>query len=148
MDRRTRKKYIRMIYAKSLYRFGAALVLCALISGIFHSRLYFVFSACAAGFVFICGAWFIYMRRTGLRVFGFAPDKKPRVPYVHQRFKRSVPHRPSFAMRNEDFDDDLVELTAADDESFTEAQRDRARSLYCFFCGLLLIAVSLFVYYV
>ncbi|MEA5039119.1 MAG: hypothetical protein VB086_04695 [Clostridiaceae bacterium] len=148
MDAETKRRYLRLIYARALHYLGGALVLAAIVAGLYHSRVYFVFACCAFGFAFFCWAWFSYMRLTGLRMFGFHPDRDTkRVPYVHRRFKERRPHRPSFAMGNAEFDDDLVRATSADEELFSERQSVLARVWARVVCGALLVFVSLAVYF-
>ena len=143
MDGQTKNAYFRMVYARALRYLGGALVLAAVVGGLYQSRLYFVFACCAFGFSFLCWAWFSYMRQTGLRVFGFRPEgQAAKTPYVHRKDKEQRPHRPSFAMDNMDFDDDLVRATTLDEELFDERRRGRARALARAACGVLLILVS------
>ncbi len=56
MDGQTKNAYFRMVYARALRYLGGALVLAAVVGGLYQSRLYFVFACCAFGFSFLCWA--------------------------------------------------------------------------------------------
>ena len=142
MEAAERKSYIRLIYARAFRYCGVGLAASALIGGLYGERAYAVFALCAIGAALLCWGWFAYLRLTGLRLFGFKPNPKPKTPYIHQRFKDAKPHRPSFRMDSTDFDDDLTSQTAVSEEPFTERQRDMARIFSRAAAGLLLIAIS------
>ena len=143
MEAIQRKRYFRLIYSKTLSYFAWALVGSALVAGIYGERVYFVFALCAAGCVVLAWSWFTHLRAEGFRLPAFWARKAKRsVPYIHRRDKTKL-HRPSFAMDNTDFDDDLVSATACNEEEFERKQRDKARVLARAACGLLLFLVSL-----
>ena len=70
---RTKSRSRRLIYALSMRYLGIALVCCAAAGGAFRSRMYFVFSLCAAGGIFLAWGWFSYLAVTGLKVPGRPP---------------------------------------------------------------------------
>ena len=143
MEAIQRKRYFRLIYSKTLSYFAWALVGSALVAGIYGERVYFVFALCAAGCVFLAWSWFAHLRAEGFWLPAFWARKAKRsVTYIHRRDKTKL-HRPSFAMDNTDFDDDLVSATACNEEEFEPKQRDKARVLARAACGLLLFLVSL-----
>ena len=145
MEPLQRKRYCRLIYAKALNYFACALVVSALIAGAYGERLYFMFALCAAGCVFLAWSWFTQLRAEGFHLPGFGTQRsKRRVPYIHQR-KKAKPHRPSFAMDNTDFDDDLVSATACNEEEFEPKQRTKAHILARAACGFLLLLTSLLI---
>ncbi len=142
MDKAQRKKYIRLIYTKSLRYFATALVLCAVVAAFYGDRLRFVFALCAAGGVFLAWGWFTYLHLTGFHLPGFGRvSRRPKVPYILRKDKQPV-HKPSFAMTNDDFDDDLVDATTVREAEFSDGQIKLARALSRLACGLLLFAVS------
>ena len=59
MDKAQRKKFIRLVYAKTLRYFAIALVLSAIIASFYGDRLHFVFALCALGGIFL--AWLVYL---------------------------------------------------------------------------------------
>ena len=146
MDKAQQKKYIRLIYGKTLRYFATALVLCAVVAAFYGDRLRFVFALCAAGGVFLAWGWFTWLHATGMRLPGFKskPGKK-KVPYILRREKQK-PHRPAFAMDNDDFDDDLISATTAREEEFPKHLREKARSFSRMACGILLFLVSFLIH--
>ena len=106
MDKAQRKKFIRLVYAKTLRYFAIALVLSAIIASFYGDRLHFVFALCALGGIFLAWGWFTYLHATGMRLPGWKtkPGKK-KVPYILRKEKQKM-HKPAFAMDNDDFDDD------------------------------------------
>ncbi len=142
MDPQQRKRYIRLIYAKALRCFAAGLVAAALIGGLYRSRIYFVFGLCAMGGFFLAWSWFTYLHMTGFRLIpGLKTERKKKTPYIHQREKKKR-YRPSFAMENTDFDDDLVSATAANEEEFDKKHQALARIWARAAGGALLFLVS------
>lgn len=142
MDRAQRKKFIRLVYAKTLRYFAAALVISAVIAGFYRNRLYFVFALCAMGGIFLAWGWFTYLRATGMRLPGWrAKPGQKKVPYILRKEKHKL-HKPAFAMSNDDFDDDLVNATTAREEEFSRPWRDKARIYSRLLCALLLFLVS------
>lgn len=142
MDKTQRKKFIRLVYAKTLRYFASALVLSAIIASFYGDRLHFVFALCALGGVFLAWGWFTYLYATGMRLPGWKtkPGKK-KVPYILRKEKQKV-HKPAFAMDNDDFDDDLVHATTAREEEFSKPWRDKARVFSRILCAILLFLVS------
>ncbi len=143
MDAALKKQYIRLIYSKGFRYLSTALVICALVGGIYGSHPHFIFALCAAGAVLIGWGWAIYLRSTGMRLFVLNRGRaKKRIPYVHQRFKGAPPHRPAFLKDYRDFDDDLTSATAIDETVFSKKDAERARMLASVLCGALVIALS------
>lgn len=141
----TRKSWLRLLYAKTLRYFGTALAVCALIGGLFGDQLHFVFALCAVGGLALVWGWFTFLRADGMRLPGFGRMRETKkVPFFHQREKRLF--RPSFAMKNEDFDDDLNLATTLREDQFDERLQNRARWLSRMLCGALLIGVSFLIY--
>lgn len=142
-DRQERKKYFRLIYARTFKWLAAGLVLSAVIGALYKDRIYTVFALCAVGSVFVCWGWFIYLRLDGMRIFGFKPNPKgKKIPYFHQRFKEKRPNRPAFRKDSRDFDDDLNDATAVDAERFTERQQEMVRVYERILAGVVLVLVS------
>lgn len=142
MDKAQQKKYIRLIYGKTLRYFATALVLCAVVAAVYGDRLYFVFALCAAGGVFLAWGWFTWLHAAGMRLPGFGgkPGKR-KVPYILRRQKQKT-HRPAFAMDNDDFDDDLVNATTAREEEFPKPLQQKARVLSRIACAVMLFLIS------
>lgn len=138
-----KKKYIRLIYARSFRWLAVGLVLSAIIGALYGQRIYTVFALCAVGSVFVCWGWFIYLRLDGMRIFGFKPNPKgKKIPYFHQRFKEKRSNRPAFRKDSADFDDDLNDATLVDAERFTERQQEMVRVLERMLAGALLLILS------
>ena len=144
MTREERKKYLRLIYARSFRLLAVGLVLSALVGGLYGDRMYTVWALCAVGSILICWGWFLYLRLDGLRIFGFKPNPDPgkKVPFIHQRFKNKRPARPAFRKDSADFDDDLNDATLVDEERFSEHQREMARVWSRVAAGVLLFVLS------
>jgi len=140
------KQYLYLIYRRTFQQFGAALVIALLAGTLLGGGIYVVNAVCAAGFVMICWGWFTYLKMTGMRPFGRSnSQKKPKVPYIHRRFKERRPHRPSFEMDSADFDDDLTSATVMSEEYFSEKQLDAAMAISRAACGVLLVLFSFFI---
>ena len=142
MDQSQKKKFIRLVYTKTLRYFSLSLVLAAIIAAFYGDRLHFVFALCAAGGVFLAWGWFTYLHATGMRLPGFGrmPERK-KVPYILRKEKQTV-HKPAFAMTNDDFDDDLVNATTAREEEFSKPWQQKARVFSRILCAVLLFLVS------
>ncbi len=141
-----KKRYFRLIYQRTFRYLGAALVIALLTGALLGGGIYMVSALCAAGFVMICWGWFTYLKMTGMRPFGRSSGKeKPKVPYLHRRFKESKPYRPSFRMDSADFDDDLTCATMVSEEDFTKKQQDAAAAIARAVCGVLLVILSFFI---
>ena len=141
-----KKRYVRLIYRSAFRYLGAALVIALLLGTLLGGGIYTVSAVCAAGFVMICWGWFTYLKITGMHFFRRSRGhESPKVPYLHRRFKEKKPHRPSFRMDSEDFDDDLTSATVVSEELFTKKQQDAAAALARAGCGVLLVALSFFI---
>ena len=146
MTREEKKKYLRLIYAKTFRLFGICLVISALVGGIYHSTMHAVWAMCAVGSLLICWGWFLYLQLKGMRLFGFKKkSQQPSVPYIHRRFKEKRAHRPAFQKDSADFDDDLTAATAVDEEAFSENAAKMARVWARVAAGVLLYLVSFFI---
>ena len=94
----------------------------------------------------ICWGWFTYLKMTGMRFFRRGTENgKPKVPYLHRRFKEKKPHRPSFRMDSADFDDDLTSATMVSEEQFPLKQQNAAAAIARAACGVLLVILSFFI---
>ena len=146
MTREEKKKYFRLIYAKTFRLFGICLVICALVGGIYRSTMHAVWAMCAAGSVVICWGWFLYLQLKGMHLFGFKKkSRQTKVPYIHRRFKEKRPNRPAFQKDAADFDDDLTAATTVNDEAFSEDAVKMARVWARVAAGVLLYLVSFFI---
>lgn len=143
MNSEEKRRYIRLIYARTFKWFSVGLVISVIIGALYGDQMYTVWAMCAVGSVFICWGWFIYLRLDGMRVFGFKPNPKgQKVPYFHQRIKEKRSNRPAFRKDSADFDDDLNDATLIDAERFTERQQEMVRVWERAIAGALLFAVS------
>lgn len=146
MQKEDKKRYVRLIYKKTFAHLGTTLVIALVVGALLGGGIYTVNAFCALGFVMICWGWFTYLKMTGMRPFGKNPNKKKaKVPYFHKKDKGQKPHRPSFRMDSEDFDDDLTSSTHASDEEFTKKQADAARAIARAVCGAILVIASFFI---
>jgi len=94
-----KKRYFRLICQRTFRYLGTTLVIAMLTGTLLGGGIYMVSALCAAGFVMICWGWFTYLKMTGMRPFGRSSGKeKPKVPWLHRRFRENRPHRPSFRM--------------------------------------------------
>lgn len=146
MTREEKKKYLRLIYARTFRLFGICLVISAIAGGIYGSTMYAVWAMCALGSLVICWGWFLYLQCKGMRLFGWKPkSQRPAVPYIHRRFKQKRPYRPAFRKDAADFDDDLTAATAVDSEAFSQQAVKMAQVWARVAAGVLLYLVSFFV---
>ena len=142
MEKAQRKKFIRLVYTKTLRYFSTALVLSAIIAAVYGDLLHFVFALCALGGIFLAWGWFTYLHATGMRLPGWKTKPgKQKVPYILRKEKQTL-HKPAFAMDNDDFDDDLVDATTVREAEFSKAQVQMARVWSRIICGGLLFLVS------
>lgn len=146
MTREERKRYLRLIYARTFRMLSIGLVISAIVGGLYGHRMYTVWAMCAVGSVLVCWGWFIYLRLDGMRIFGFKPNpEKTRVPYIHRRFKEKKLDRPAFRKDSADFDDDLTAATMVDAEGFSEHQAEMSRVWARVCAGILLFVISFFI---
>ncbi len=128
-----------LVFHSAMTHLSAALVISALIAGVYRRRVYFMFASCAAGMLMLAAAWREYCRWC---------DGKPlnrrteAVPYSLRREKARVRRRPAFLMDSRDFDDDLTPDTMAAEEDFSDADCFRARVAARALAGALMLAVS------
>ena len=143
MNREEKKRYLRLIYAKTFRLLGIGLVISALVGGLYGDTMYTVWALCAVGSLLVLWGWFLYLKLDGMVLFGFkARERKNSVPYIHRRFKQKRPHRPAFQKDNADFDDDLTAATAVDEEAFGERAAAMTRVWARIAAGALLFLVS------
>lgn len=146
MDSRLRRTYFRLIYKRTFRYLSVTAAVSLIIGALYDSNLYTVYAFSALGACMVCWGWFTYLIATGLRLPGLEfRRKKKKVPFVHRKDKNKRPHRPSFRMDSEDFDDDLTAATVVDEEIFTKKQQDFARAISRAVCGGILFAVSFFI---
>ena len=146
MTREEKKRWFRLVYARTFRFFGIGLVLSAIVGGIYGDTMYAVRALCAAGSVLMCLGWFDFLKLDGMRIFGFGPKKEgTQVPYILRRFKQTRPHRPAFRKDAADFDDDLTAATAVDPGAFSEHQAGMASVWAKAGAGVLLYLVSFFI---
>ncbi len=145
-----RKKYLRVIYAMTMRYFSVALLFCAVIAGLYRSRMHFVFALCAAAGIFILWAWIAHLKNTGFNIVGFGETapKKNKLPYIlGRRGETKFRHRPFFALKSDSFDDDLADRTSVSAEEFSENLQNKAAAIARVSCGVLLLLASLLVRY-
>ena len=129
-------KWRLLTFRKGMLHFSAMLVLSALVSGIFGSRIYFMFASSTAGVLLAAGAWFRYCRWKPLR------DAGMRVPDIYRSAGRRKRYKPAFLMTSRDFDDDLTAYTMAAEEDFSDAERQVSEISANLVSAFLLLAVS------
>ncbi len=145
-----KRKYLRVIYAAMMRYFSIALILCAVIAGLYRSRMHFVFALCAIAGIFILWGWVAHLKSTGFNLIGFGElsPKKKKIPYMlKKRGESKFRHRPFFAIKSDSFDDDLTDKTSISSEEFSEGQRNKAAVIARVLCGILLLLVSLMIGY-
>ena len=127
------------LFRGAMVRLSAALVLSALVSGVYGQRVYFTFAASAAGVLLLARAWWEYC--------AFRDGKPLRradtgVPWMLRKEKKRRPHRPAFMMNARDFDDDLTPYTAVGPDAFTDGQCRLAELFSCLLSGGIMILLS------
>ena len=128
-----------LAFRQAMAMVAVALILCALISGAYRSRLYFSFAACAAGALLIARAWLGYCKWKD----GRAYDRgKAQVPYALRGAWPARVKKPAFLMNSTDFDDDLTQYTLAAEEDFSDDQCWRAKITAGLFAGALMLLFS------
>ncbi len=128
-----------LVFRQAMAMLSVNLVLCALISGLYRSRLYFSFAASAAGVLLILRAWFSRCRWKDGHRYAARPD---RVPYLLRGRQPKRVRKPAFLMNSTDFEDDLTRFTVTGEEDFSDDECWRARILSCLLCGALMIFFS------
>lgn len=141
-----RKRYFRFIFRRTFRYLGAGLVVALLAGALLGGGIYMTNAVCAAGCVLLCWGWFTYLKLDGMRFFErFGRRKKAEVPYFHRKDKGKKPHRPSFRMDSEDFDDDLTSATLVSEDLFTRRQQDAAAAIARAVSGALMVLFSFFI---
>ncbi len=128
-----------LVFREAMTALSAALVICALVWGVYRSRVYFTFAAAAAGALLTARAWFIYCRWKDSKALG---RKKPGVPFMLRGRKPVRGRKPAFLMTDEDFDDDLTGATSAAAEDLEPDQAWGAKVFSGLLAGLMLFLIS------
>ncbi|HOS18114.1 MAG TPA: hypothetical protein PK438_02400 [Clostridia bacterium] len=137
-----KRMFLRLVYRRAFRLFSIALVVSALLGGIYGIRLYFIYGLSASGCLCLCAAWFTRLAAKGFSPFPpFRLRKAAKVPYSLRRFKEAA-HRPAFLMDYRNFDDDLTPASAVDEAAFDRTELGKAKTLSRLFCGAALIALS------
>ena len=132
-------KWRLLTFRKGMLHFSAMLVLSALVSGIFGSRIYFMFASSTVGVLLAAGAWFRYCRwKDGKPL----RDAGMRIPDIYRSAGRRKRYKPAFLMTSRDFDDDLTAYTMAAEEDFSDAERQVSEISANLVSAFLLLAVS------
>ena len=133
------RRWRLLAFRQAMVMVAVALVLCALISGAYRSRVYFSFAACAAGALLIARAWLGYCKWKD----GRAYDRgKAQVPYALRGTRPARVRKPAFLMNSTDFDDDLIRFTITAEEDFSDAQCWRAKIAAGLLAGALMLLFS------
>ena len=128
-----------LTFRQAMVTLSVALVLCALISGAYQSRVYFSFAASAAGVLLITRAWLGYCKWKD----GRAYDRgRIQVQYSLRGSQSVRVRKPAFLMNSADFDDDLTRFTVAAEEDFSNEQCWRAKIVSSLLSGALMILFS------
>lgn len=128
-----------MVFHAAMTHLAVSLALSALAAGIYQSRVYFSFAACASGVILIGKAWFDYCAfRDGKPL----REKEGKVPYMLKNKKSPKRYRPAFLMNSRDFDDDLTPMTAFSAEDFSLSQRRLGSMAACLLSGCLMTLLS------
>ena len=128
-----------LTFRQAMVTLSVALLLCALISGAYQSRVYFCFAASVGGVLLIARAWFSYCKWKD----GRAYDRgRIQVPYSLRGTQSVRVRKPAFLMNSADFDDDLTRFTVAAEEDFSNEQCWRAKIVSSLLSGALMILFS------
>ncbi len=143
------KRTYRLILTRRTFAcLGTALVLSAVVGGLYGDRMHFVWSLCAAGAILIALGWWEYLKVTEtLHFLKKRKAKKVKAPFSLRKNKGSTAHKPAFLQKAEDFEDDLTPQTTADEELFSEKERQYALVLSRIAAGVLLLITSFFIPY-
>ncbi|MBR6185655.1 MAG: hypothetical protein IKQ41_05275 [Clostridia bacterium] len=128
-----------LVFHRAMVHLSVALILCALIAGLYRQRVYFSFAASAAGVLLLAWAW---RERCAWQDGRPLRREAAGVPYLLRKEKKKRPHRPAFLMTSRDFDDDLTPYTAVGEDAFSDAQRRAANLFSCLLSGALMILFS------
>lgn len=138
------KRNFRLVVFRLLCRYlGIALVISAVLGGLYRDRLHFIYGLCAAGAVLIAMGWWEYLRLTDSLPFrGRKKDKKASVPYLLRKEKEKKRYKPAFLQKAEDFEDDLTPSTTADMEVLDTQKRAYALIISRIGSGVVLFILS------
>lgn len=135
-------KWRLVLFHRTMNVFAVGLALSAIVGGIYGQREYFVFALNLAGAITFARAWWEYLRHA--KSAGNPRwEKPPKVPYILRKEKAQKRHLPAFLRKNDDFDDDLVAETLADEEVLEDAERAYAHIGAYLVCGILFFVFSL-----
>ena len=134
------KKWRLLIFHRAMVLFSLALVFSALAAGLYQSRVYFSFGACAAGALLWAKAWLDFCRwRDGKPL----ERTREKTPYMLRARKKKTVHKPAFLMNASDFDDDLTPWTALGEETLPRRAQELSSVLACVFAGAAALLASL-----
>ncbi len=147
MTKAEKRTYRLLLFRRTFTYIGIALVISALIGGLYGDRMHFVWALCAVGAVLIAYGWWEYLLVTDSLLFLRGRKKKTRVkpPFSLRKDKEKAAHKPAFLQKAEDFDDDLTPYTTADEEIFTEKQRRYALIISRMAAGAVIFIISFFI---
>lgn len=128
-----------LVFRQAMAQVSVALVICALVAGLYKSRAHFMFACCAAAALLLAAAWFSFCRwRDGKP----ARRDAQAVPYILRWNKGRRGHRPAFLMDSADFDDDLTPFTMSSEEDFSESECLVARAAAQALAAAVMLVVS------
>ncbi len=140
---RENRAFYLVILRKCFSSLGIALVISALVGGLYQDTLHFIWALCAAGSILIAMGWYEYLKLSdSLPRFMKKKKKSKKTPYVWRKEKESRPHKPAFAQNADDIEDDLTPLTTADEEILGEKMRSWSIVVARSVAGVLLFVIS------
>lgn len=128
-----------LVFHRAMAMLSAALVISALIVGVYRQRAYFAFAACALGTLQLARAWWDDCRRRDRKP---CAEKPAQVPWMLRRTREKRRYKPAFLMDSRDFDDDLTACTAVSADGFSEDQCRLAQIAAELLSGALMILIS------
>ena len=128
-----------LTFRQAMVTLSVALVLCALISSAYQSRVYFCFAASASGVLLIARAWLSYCKWKDGRAYNRG---RIQVPYSLRGIRPVRVRKPAFLMNSADFDDDLTPFTVAAEENFSDDRCWWAKIVSSLLAGALMILFS------
>ena len=135
--------YRRVILRRTFSYLGAGLVISAIVGGLYHDRMHFIWALCAIGAIFLAYGWLEYLKMTdSLPFFHTKKAKNIKTPFIWRNQKQKKWHKPAFMQNSEDFEDDLTAQTIADIEIFSEKRQSVALIISRAAAGILLLIAS------
>lgn len=132
-------KWRLLVFRRTMAMLSVNLVLSALVAGVYGSRIYFAFAACASGILLLGRAWKSQCCLADGRQYKRTPA---RVPFILRGAGARPVRKPAFLMGSADFDDDLTPFTVAGEEDYSDEACWKAKSLSCLLCGMLMLLLS------